>query len=154
MAQTNNTLFVEECILFISPEPINILVLTAALTQMYNGIEIGHPIFKILFCNLAVTLISSLLNVVIYAIVKNIRCSTLVNTNNAACLMFHCSAWCTVYYLCFITFTSIIVTGCIKSFQIQTKLEIWQLPVCFWLTSLSLVPTSLLLWWVDGLNRK
>jgi hypothetical protein len=101
MSQKNNTFWLEDELL-VFPELINILVLSTGLLQMYNRIEIGHPIFKILFCNLAVTLASSLLNVVTYPINKTIRYSTLVNSNNAFCLMFHCSSWCILSVLRYI----------------------------------------------------
>jgi hypothetical protein len=68
-------------------------VLFIGILQMYNGIEIEHPVFRVLFCNLIVTFFSSTVNIIAYPIGKNIRYSTIVNGNNAFCLLFHCCCW-------------------------------------------------------------
>jgi hypothetical protein len=60
---------------------------------MYHGIEIEHPIFRVLFCNLIVTFSSSAVNLIAYPIEKEIKYSTIVNSNNAFSLLFHCCCW-------------------------------------------------------------
>jgi hypothetical protein len=75
-------------------ELVNIMMLTAGMCLLYLGIEISHPIYGILFSNLIVTTISSLINVLVFPFVKTIQYNTLVNGNNAACLNFHCCCWC------------------------------------------------------------
>jgi hypothetical protein len=84
----------EDVIFFLHPEFLNIILLTTFIGQMYTGLEIEHPIYKTVFCNLCVTLISSLINTVIFPFIKNLRFSSLMNANNALCIVFHYSIWC------------------------------------------------------------
>jgi hypothetical protein len=60
---------------------------------MYNGIEIDHPVFRVLFCNLIVAFLSSAVNVVVYPFETEIKYSTMVTTSNGLSLMFHCCCW-------------------------------------------------------------
>jgi hypothetical protein len=69
---------------------------------MYNGVEIEHPVFRVLFCNLIVSFISSAVNIIAYPIEKNIKYSTIINSNNYFCLLFHCCCWLVVSLLRFI----------------------------------------------------
>ena len=48
---------------FILPESFNILVLTFGLLGMYNGVQIVHPLYAVLFTNLVVPLVSSTINI-------------------------------------------------------------------------------------------
>jgi len=75
-------------------ELFNIIMLIAGICLMYLGIEISHPVYGLLFSNLIVTTISSLINVFVFPFVKTIQYNTLVNGNNSACLNFHCCCWC------------------------------------------------------------
>jgi hypothetical protein len=75
-------------------EIFNIMMLTAGMCLLYLGIEISHPVYGLLFSNLIVTTISSLINVFVFPFVKTIYYNTLINGNNAACLNFHCCSWC------------------------------------------------------------
>jgi hypothetical protein len=60
---------------------------------MYNGIEIDHPVFRVLFCNLIATFISSAANVLAYPIQMSVKYSTIVNSTNCISLLFHCCSW-------------------------------------------------------------
>jgi hypothetical protein len=60
---------------------------------MYNGIEISHPIYATLFCNMVITLLSSVIDVFIFPFVTNFKYSTLVNGNSVLCLLFHFCSW-------------------------------------------------------------
>jgi hypothetical protein len=84
----------EDGIFLLYPEFVNIILLVTVICQMYTGIEIEHPIFAIVFCNLCVSLISSLINVVMFPFIKILSFSTLMNGNNVMCFMFHYSSWC------------------------------------------------------------
>ena len=77
----------------------NIIVLTSGICLMYFGIEICHPMYAILFTNLVVTVISSLINVLVFPFIKTVNFNNLINGNGAACLLFHCSCWCVVSIL-------------------------------------------------------
>jgi hypothetical protein len=69
---------------------------------MYNGVEIEHPVYRVLFCNLIVTFSSSAVNLIAYPIEKEIKYSTIVNSNNAFSLLFHCCCWLIVSLLRFV----------------------------------------------------
>jgi hypothetical protein len=84
----------EDVIFLPYPEFLNIILLTTFIGQIYTGLEIEHPIYKTVFCNLCVTLISSLINTVIFPFIKILRLSSLMNANNALCIVFHYSSWC------------------------------------------------------------
>ena len=51
-------------IFFLIPELLNVLLLGLGVYEMHEGIEIGHPVYALLFANLVVALISSLLGLV------------------------------------------------------------------------------------------
>ena len=53
------------------PEFFNFVLLTIGLLEMYQGIEIGHPIYAILFANLLVALSSSFLGIVAFFTLKD-----------------------------------------------------------------------------------
>jgi hypothetical protein len=75
-------------------ELFNIILLLACTCLIYSGIEISHPVYAVLFCNLVIALISSFINSMIFPFVKNIDFINLVNGNSVACFLFHCSSWC------------------------------------------------------------
>ena len=52
------------------PEFVNFILLTIGLLEMYQGIEIGHPIYAILFANLLVALSSSFLGIISFFTLK------------------------------------------------------------------------------------
>ena len=92
----------EEGIFLIYPEFFNMFLLTIVIGEMYYGIEIEHPIFKILFCNLCVTLIFSLVNVCFFSFNKILKFSLVMNGLNFFCLIFHFSSWCILSILRYI----------------------------------------------------
>jgi hypothetical protein len=59
---------------------------------MYNGIEIEHPVFSVLFCNLIVAFVSSVVNVISYPFDKEIKYSTIINGNNVFAYYFIAAA--------------------------------------------------------------
>ena len=61
---------------------------------IYKGIEIGHPVYAVIFCDIIVTLISSLINAIILPFVDNYRYTDQANLNSFFCLVFHCCCWC------------------------------------------------------------
>ena len=61
---------------------------------IYKGIEIEHPVYAVIFCDLIVTLVSSLINVVVLPFASNdFRFTALANGNSVLCLHFHCCCW-------------------------------------------------------------
>jgi hypothetical protein len=85
----NEFLFVQ-----MSPGCINTFLLSVGLYQMYSGIEIAHPVYAVLFCNLLVTLISSMIDVFIFPFITILSYSVLVNGSCITCFLFHCCSWC------------------------------------------------------------
>ena len=77
----------------LSPGIINIVFLLIGTCQMYFGIDINHPIYSTLFCNLFITLISSIIDVFIFPFISAVKYIILVNGNNLLCLLFHCCSW-------------------------------------------------------------
>ena len=65
----------EEDISILYPEFFNIILLATVIGQMYNGLEIQHPIYKMVFCNLSVSLLSSLISVAAFPLTKTMRFS-------------------------------------------------------------------------------
>jgi hypothetical protein len=84
----------EEGISILYPEFFNLILLTIVICQMYNGIEIQHPIYKIVFCNLCVSFLSSLMSVAAFPLIKTIRFSAIMNANNWYCIIYHYTSWC------------------------------------------------------------
>jgi hypothetical protein len=63
----------EEGIPILYPEFLNLIVLATVIGQMYNGVEIQHPIYKMVICNLCVSFLSSLISVAAYPFFKTMR---------------------------------------------------------------------------------
>jgi amino acid transporter len=81
-------------LILICPEFVNVALLSTGIFQMFNGIEINHPIYHILFINLIVTLVSSLITIFAFPFsLNNVKYSTVVNANNGFTLLFHCCCW-------------------------------------------------------------
>jgi hypothetical protein len=60
----------------------------------YKGIEIRHPVYAVIFCDLIVALATSLTNAVIFPFVSTYRYTSLSNGSNMFCLIFHSCCWC------------------------------------------------------------
>ena len=56
----------------IGPELINMAFLLLGIYGMYRGIEIQHPLYAILFCNLIVPLISTIINTTVFIHIRDI----------------------------------------------------------------------------------
>ena len=53
MEETNSEIILELPILIlILPETLNLIFLISGVTGMYNGVEIQHPLYTVLFTNL------------------------------------------------------------------------------------------------------
>ncbi len=85
-----------------SADLLNVGVLVFGLFQFYRGIEIAHPVFKILFCNLFGSLVSSIIIVFVSPFITADKLISLVNSVNITYLMFHCCCWTVLSILRFI----------------------------------------------------
>ena len=72
----------------------NVVLLVVGLNLMYRGIEISHPVFGVLFCNLIVALSTSITEILAVETVSNIRVTTIAGCFTAALVHFHCCCWC------------------------------------------------------------
>jgi hypothetical protein len=76
-------------------ELLSSALLFSVIYYTYKGIEIRHPVYAILFCDLIVALASSLTNAVIIPLVPSMYTYTsLANGSNMFCLVFHSCCWC------------------------------------------------------------
>jgi hypothetical protein len=71
----------------------NTIILSVGILQMYNGIDIEHPIFRVLFCSLTAAFLSSAVNIIVFPVTMEIKYSTVVTATNVTCLIFHCCCW-------------------------------------------------------------
>jgi len=76
------------------PEFIDLIFLLIGVIGMYRGIEISHPLYAVLFSNLIVPIIFSLINIIGYSCMPQLGYVILANTNNTISIFFHCTCWC------------------------------------------------------------
>jgi hypothetical protein len=69
---------------------------------MYQGIEIGHPLYAVLFLNLIASLVSTLVDITVFFFISNMKYIVFSNIINALSLFFHCTSWCVTSGLRFV----------------------------------------------------
>jgi hypothetical protein len=74
-------------------DTLNIAALLCGICQMYLAIEIGHPVYATLFCNLISVLLSSTLEIVAIPFLEYIRVKTFVKNCTAFVVIFHACTW-------------------------------------------------------------
>ena len=80
-------------IFLISMEIIEWPILLISMIGMYYGIEIGHPVYSILFANLFVSFSSSTISILLFTFASLKRFFRLSFVGNVLCNIFHCSCW-------------------------------------------------------------
>jgi hypothetical protein len=80
-------------------EILNSATLSTVVYYIYKGIEISHPVYALIFCDLILTLISSLINVVIFPFLNTHQYTILANGNCTICLVVQCCCWCIISFL-------------------------------------------------------
>ena len=98
---TDNPTYILQ-IFCVMPEYINLFFLTCGLYGMYQGIEIAHPLYAVLFLNLIVPLISSLLDIAIFFFISTYKYIMFSNLMNGFSVFFHCTSWCVTSVLRFV----------------------------------------------------
>lgn len=95
MNETSNQLGTEMGLsaMLLVPEILNTILLVAGIVQMYHGIEISHPLYLVLFCNLVASLISSLVDVIAFPILTINSFEMLLLANGVFYMIFHCTCW-------------------------------------------------------------
>ena len=76
-------------VVLLGTEIINFFFLATGIRQIFLGIEIAHPIYGVLFCNLVLTFVSSIINICIFPFVNTLSYTTVVNGSNTITLIFH-----------------------------------------------------------------
>ena len=86
------TVFFE--VALIGPECLNFVFLALGLYEMYNGIEIKHPLYATVYLNLIVALLFTLIDLTALIFLSVDKFVTLSKTTGGFSLFFHCSTWC------------------------------------------------------------
>jgi hypothetical protein len=89
----NSTHYYEVVTTTVICDSFNIGILIFGLRQMYFGIEVGHPVFATLFCNLVSVLAVSIIETLLIPFLNGIRVETLVKSSSAFYALFHASTW-------------------------------------------------------------
>jgi len=80
--------------LLVCPDFVTVFVLSFSLFGMYNGIDITHPVYVVLFLNVCVALISSTINICVAVFLPSEIFMRASNGNCWITLVFYCSCWC------------------------------------------------------------
>jgi hypothetical protein len=83
----------------VSCEVFNTAFLSAGSFLFYYGIEITHPVYAVLFCNLITALVTSVINTLVTPMLRSTLYTPITNSINVACWYFHCCCWCIVSVL-------------------------------------------------------
>jgi hypothetical protein len=89
-------------IISVLPEYLNLFLLSCGIYGMYQGIEISHPLYAVLFQNLIVALISTTLDIIVFWFISNYKYILFANIVNVFSLFFHCTSWCVTSGLRFV----------------------------------------------------
>jgi len=81
---------------------VNIILGLLTIHQMYLGIEISHPVYCILFCNLVSASLASFSEIMILLLMSEIKIAVIVKGCTVFSLLFHHSCWCIVSILCYL----------------------------------------------------
>jgi hypothetical protein len=81
-------------VVLLLPEYANLLLFIVGIFGMFNGVEISHPIFSVLFTNVVIGLISTFSNIFGFIFLKFDHYIGYSNGCNGIFLSFHCSVWC------------------------------------------------------------
>jgi len=90
----NETLIVILQTAMIVPEYFNLVFLLLGIYGMYQGIEIQHPLYAMIFLNLIVALFFTLLDLAVFFFLSTDRFVSILNASSTVALFFHCTCWC------------------------------------------------------------
>ena len=78
----------------IAPEYLNFPFLSMSIYGMYQGIEIQHPLYAVLFLNLIVSLGTTIIHLIGFSVLPIEKFIILSNLLNSQSLYFYCTSWC------------------------------------------------------------
>lgn len=129
--------------ILVSPDLVNVLVLAFGLYGMYNGINIMHPVYAVLFLNLAVALASSTTNICVALFLPSEMFMRASNGNCWITLVFYCSCWsvnsATRYV--YILFNKMLYSK-LANIMLQTVMVVMLTLICFFLFTSLLIGTA------------
>ena len=79
--------------ILVAPEFINLTLLILAIYAMYQGIEICHPLYAILFLNVNIALAATGINILVFQFIPSELYVAVSNAINSIGLEFHCNCW-------------------------------------------------------------
>jgi len=79
---------------FVAPDCINFFLLAIVLYQMYQRIEVKHPLYAVLFLNLVVSLLCAIANILLFYFVPTFTFVRFSRIQGGVYLFFHCTSWC------------------------------------------------------------
>jgi len=98
---TDNPIYALQ-ILCVMPEYFNLFFLSCGLYGMYQGIDILHPLYAVLFLNLVASLLTTMLDITAFFFVLTVHYILFSNVINSLSLLFHCTSWCVTSVLRFV----------------------------------------------------
>jgi len=78
----------------IVPEYVNFPFLLVTIFGMYQGIEIRHPLYAVLFLNLIVAFATTVTHIVSFTVLHIDKFVIVSNLLNSQSLYFYCTSWC------------------------------------------------------------
>ena len=78
----------------VAPEFFNLALLIIGVDAMCHGIDIGHPLYIILFLNLIIPLAVTVINISAFLFINIEQYATMSNAMNGLSVEFHCNCWC------------------------------------------------------------
>ena len=132
MSNCSENMSVFAQILCVVPECINLFFLLIAIYGMYVGIEIHHPLYAIMFLDLIVALIFTLINIVTFFVVTIEKFIQVSNACNCLSLFFHFTCWCLASCIRFVYIAhSEWIHSVVPSAQKQYKLAVLLALLCW-----------------------
>jgi len=120
LADINNSQSVTHPWILVAPEFVNLIFLIIGVYAMYNGIEICHPLYAVLFLNLVIALAATVINLFTFMVVHSEQYVRISNAMNGISIGFHCNCWC---ISSIIRYVYIIHDSWIETRTSNTKLE-------------------------------
>ena len=81
-------------LILVLPEYASLIFLLCTIYGMFQGIEIIHPLYTVLFLNLLVSLLSTVVNIVAFSFLSIEKYFIVTNLSNSQSSYFHCTSWC------------------------------------------------------------
>jgi hypothetical protein len=80
-------------IAIISPEFLGLVLLALGISGLYNGTEIGHPVYSLIFANVMFPFFVTVINILSISFLPLQSWLRLAPSLNYLCLMFHSTTW-------------------------------------------------------------